>query len=911
MAIDNGSFEWPPSGSGSGGGVTSLNGQTGDITLIAGTNITITPGSGTLTIDASGGISSINGDPTAAQTLSVGTSGIDFAIVDAGGGSHIFNLPDASASARGALTSADWTTFNNKFDLPAFTSGSVLFSDGTTIAQDNTNFFWDDTGKTLALGGVFGGPGTVPYAQTSQRTATNPAAIDGTIFGIHYSNNSITNPSLNTSGYFEGRIQIDTGVSVAANAGVIFQAYRNNGSSDAGSLAFLVGAFGGAHQIGTDPAATTDLIAGVLSQVDISNGIANRVADFYGLAGINGGTINTGQFGIYIEPPGAGVKDNWLSGKALIGGSSYASHGEILKVDGDMSATISSTDSGAAAGIFNASSNTTVNGSNTTIGINGVALGLVQTGAENDKTVAGMNFAVTRGDTTDQGILDNMNGANVLLFINSDTAGVTNNAYGFATTAFSEKGTLTNLYDYYSERVPGAGVITNHYGVYIKDDPTTPVLNWLSGRTQMGGSSFAPADSTILDLQSVTGALLVPRMDNTQRDALTAAEGMIIYSTTDVALEGYMGGTWTSLGGGGGGGANQHLSNLLSPTAINQDLIFDTGAPAFLKTKDDNTADTQSLTVTSGSGAGFASGALNLNSGTSDTANSGSINISTGTPGSNQTSGDISSATGTANGTGNSGSYFFNTGTTADASSGNFTAESGGTTGSGTTGSITLQTGGASGTGGSGDFNFITGNTVSANTGTVNITTGDSSAPTGNVIQKTGNTSGSSASGQFQLTTGQVVDGTSGQLALVSGNSIGEGSSGSASMQTGDVVDGTSGAISFTTGTASGTGSSGTISLTTDSVDGAGASGSILLLTGDTDTTSNAGNITLTVGNLGSGAFGNIQFQPNQASTPGSLWIATDGNGSGQWNPTGASGSFTTADAKTVTVVNGIITSIV
>lgn len=41
----------------SGGGVTSLNGQTGALTLVAGSNITITPGSGTLTIASTGGSS--------------------------------------------------------------------------------------------------------------------------------------------------------------------------------------------------------------------------------------------------------------------------------------------------------------------------------------------------------------------------------------------------------------------------------------------------------------------------------------------------------------------------------------------------------------------------------------------------------------------------------------------------------------------------------------------------------------------------------------------------------------------------------------------------------------------------------------------------------------------------------------
>jgi len=38
------------------------------------------------------------------------------------------------------------------FNLPSLTSGSVLFSDGTTIAQDNANLFWDDTNNRLGIG---------------------------------------------------------------------------------------------------------------------------------------------------------------------------------------------------------------------------------------------------------------------------------------------------------------------------------------------------------------------------------------------------------------------------------------------------------------------------------------------------------------------------------------------------------------------------------------------------------------------------------------------------------------------------------------------------------------------------------------------------------------------------------------
>ncbi len=60
-------------------------------------------------------------------------------------------ISNASTSATGLLTNTDWTTFNNKFSLPALTSGSVLFSNGSTIAQNNSNFFWDNTNSRLGL----------------------------------------------------------------------------------------------------------------------------------------------------------------------------------------------------------------------------------------------------------------------------------------------------------------------------------------------------------------------------------------------------------------------------------------------------------------------------------------------------------------------------------------------------------------------------------------------------------------------------------------------------------------------------------------------------------------------------------------------------------------------------------------
>lgn len=125
--------------SGLGKGVTSLNTLTGALTLAAGANVTITPSGNTLTIATTGftGLTSINGDTTSAQLMTVGTSGTDFSINDAGGGSHVFNLPVASATKTGKLSSTDWSTFNSK--QSALTFGSVSTSTTGVTVGSGTN----------------------------------------------------------------------------------------------------------------------------------------------------------------------------------------------------------------------------------------------------------------------------------------------------------------------------------------------------------------------------------------------------------------------------------------------------------------------------------------------------------------------------------------------------------------------------------------------------------------------------------------------------------------------------------------------------------------------------------------------------------------------------------------------------
>jgi len=78
------------------------------------------------------GIGAINGLTAPAQYLVTGTSGTDFNI-NSSTATHTFNLPTASATNRGALSTTDWTTFNNKVGGSGITNYIPKWSGTGTI----------------------------------------------------------------------------------------------------------------------------------------------------------------------------------------------------------------------------------------------------------------------------------------------------------------------------------------------------------------------------------------------------------------------------------------------------------------------------------------------------------------------------------------------------------------------------------------------------------------------------------------------------------------------------------------------------------------------------------------------------------------------------------------------------------
>jgi hypothetical protein len=119
------------------------------------------------------GINAINGLTSQVQNLAVGTSGTDFGISSAGS-THTFNLPTASAANRGALSSADWSTFNAKADLasPTFTGipAAPTAAGGTNTTQIATTAFVQST--------ISSGAAVPAYTMKANNTGSSAVSAD-------------------------------------------------------------------------------------------------------------------------------------------------------------------------------------------------------------------------------------------------------------------------------------------------------------------------------------------------------------------------------------------------------------------------------------------------------------------------------------------------------------------------------------------------------------------------------------------------------------------------------------------------------------------------------------------------------------------------------------------------------------
>jgi hypothetical protein len=98
------------------------------------------------------GLNALNGLTAQVQNFATGTTGTDFGISSASS-THTFNLPTASASNRGALSSGDWSTFNGKFNTPSGTTAQYVRGDGSLATFPSLPLIYKDVNNQTAVTG--------------------------------------------------------------------------------------------------------------------------------------------------------------------------------------------------------------------------------------------------------------------------------------------------------------------------------------------------------------------------------------------------------------------------------------------------------------------------------------------------------------------------------------------------------------------------------------------------------------------------------------------------------------------------------------------------------------------------------------------------------------------------------------
>jgi hypothetical protein len=476
---------------------------------------------------------------------------------------QVLSLGLSSGSTTGALSSTDWTTFNGKFNLPSLTSGSVLFSNGSTIAQDNANFFWDDTNNRLGIGTAS------PAEKLSVKAADVAIKLEGAtnsyLLQIVDSNNRLrifdnTNNAERITLTSAGNVGIGTatpnigsvtGTVLTINGSVqsnlemasagVSRARIASSSSDTTietrtALPLVFGTnstekmritSGGNLLIGT----TTDNLSGAKLQVSGSATFSSSVTATSLIVNTSGQTrtITTfyelGSDGANIFMGGGGLSSGTGGGSSNLGSynTSVGVNALLLNTTGGYNTAIGVTalranttgKNNTANGVSSLFYNTTGSG-NTAIGLSA----LFSNETEGNNCALGFDA----GNYIAGGISSNTI-TNNSIFIGVDTRAAANNQTNQIVIGYNETGLGSNT-------------------TIIGNSSTT--LTALRGSIIIGATSANA--SAQLQVDSTTKGFLPPRMTTTQKNAIVSpAAGLIVYDTTLNKLCVRVASTWQTI----------------------------------------------------------------------------------------------------------------------------------------------------------------------------------------------------------------------------------------------------------------------------------------------------------------------------------------------------------------------------
>lgn len=389
-----------------------------------------------------------------------------------------------------------------------FTGVAVFpsFTNNVTITQNMIGFQFSPNGNTSTLidtancyVNAFSDSLNFPTTEFSSYTSVN---LSPTIEGIVNNNgfNSINiNPTVDT---FSGNAGA-TGIGITGNFGTF----------DTGSYK------------GIDIQPNIDAVDNAVGlRVDMSNvtGTNNTAAQFIGDVSITGdltfsGALSIGQLNAYYAT-------NMIDG----GGNPSTLHGMITAYNGPASTTTANVDA---------------------IGVNTAMLITLNTNSVNTSgpfKLGAASLALPCVVQTHTGSsLDYMNMAAYALNLDGgSTGGTIDRVNGCRVEAIPNGITTVNEFVAFEFDQIFGQVGTDVWGLHIVP---TYAENFLGGSLKIGGTDKVTNSSCAIEVESTTKAVRFPNMNTTQRDALTALAGMVVFNTSTSKLQTHDGSNWVDL----------------------------------------------------------------------------------------------------------------------------------------------------------------------------------------------------------------------------------------------------------------------------------------------------------------------------------------------------------------------------